>query len=400
MEANLETSTVKRIRFLDALRGIAVLGIYIANIGFFAGSFFFPAEQQYDWARMPSDFAVDFVLYTLTDGKFYTIFSLLFGIGCSLQFHKLEKNGRFKSFFRRRMLWLLIIGGTHLCLIWLGDILTLYALLGLVLMYFVNVNDKTLLRLAVILILLPILNDIVIYGIGWKYPASVMHLTEMSAKMLHITPMGKGNMGDFLKNEDWTVFFKTNLSNTFIRISRILDEGRPFKVLGIFLIGLWAGRKILSGALLENVAFLKKVAIWGVCIGLPLCIFRAYIEFFKEGHLWGFIKTVVYAFGTVPLALGYAALLALQYRKNRSFLKIFEPVGKMALTNYLLQTLISIMFFYGVGFGFAGKFGYTFIFAMALLVFSLQIVTSTLWLRRFKQGPIEWFWRYAVKGND
>jgi uncharacterized protein len=179
-----------------------------------------------------------------------------------------------------------------------------------------------------------------------------------------------------------------------------LNEGRPFKVLGIFLIGLWAGRKIISENLLGNVSLLRKIALWGICIGLPLNIFRTYIEFFKDGDGWDFTTTIVYAFGTVPLALGYAALLALQYQKNPAFLRLFEPVGKMALTNYISQTIIAITIFYGIGFGLAGKLGYTIIFGIALSVFILQIVISTLWLQKFKQGPVEWFWRWTTKGND
>src|SRR5690606_11571961 len=104
--------------------------------------------------------------------------------------------------------------------------------------------------------------------------------------------------------------------------------------------------------------------------------------------LWGFVKTITYAFGTVPLALGYASALALLYQKKPNSLSLFEPVGKMALTNYLLQTLISITMFYGIGFGLGGKLGFTLVLFIGLLIFALQIVFSTLWLRKFKQGPM------------
>jgi uncharacterized protein len=390
-----------RIRFLDALRGIAVLCIFIANIAYFSGLFFISPKEQLPWAVLPSDHWLDFILFTLIDGKFYTIFSLLFGIGCAIQFHTMQKNDLpFKPFFRRRMFWLVVIGGIHLCLIWLGDILTLYAILGFVLLNFIHTQNKNLIRYAVILIMLPILNDIVIHGLGWDYPAFFKHLNTVTAKQLGTPFRSASTMGGYLQNTDWPTYFKTNLSNTFIRIMRILNEGRPFKVLGIFLIGLWSGRKIIHENLLGNVAFLKKVAIWGICIGLPLSTFRTYIEFFRDGQDgWDFIKTIAYAFGTVPLGLGMAALLALQYQKNPGFLRIFEPVGKMALTNYISQTLVSIALFYGIGFGLAGKFGFTIVLGIALLIYTLQIIISTIWLRNFRQGPIEWFWRYATKRN-
>jgi uncharacterized protein len=401
MESKVPTAVADRIRFLDALRGIAVQCIFIANIAYFSGSLFIAPQERWDWAVLPSDHILDFICFTLIDGKFYTIFSLLFGIGCALQFRKKQQHSLlFKPFFRRRMFWLLVIGAAHLCLMWLGDILTLYALLGFVLLNFIHTENKKLIRYAVILILLPILNDIIIHGFDWDYPAFFKHLNEAIAAQVNTPAMGKGNMGDYLKNENWVTFFKTNLGNVCIRIARILNEGRPFKVLGIFLIGLWAGRKIISENLLGNVSLLRKIALWGICIGLPLNIFRTYIEFFKDGDGWDFTTTIVYAFGTVPLALGYAALLALQYQKNPAFLRLFEPVGKMALTNYISQTIIAITIFYGIGFGLAGKLGYTIIFGIALSVFILQIVISTLWLQKFKQGPVEWFWRWATKGND
>ena len=151
---------------------------------------------------------------------------------------------------------------------------------------------------------------------------------------------------------------------------------------------------------MNNVKFLKKVAFWGIIIGLPISTFRTYIEFFGgREDFWGFIKTVAYAFGTVPLALGIAALLALWYRKSPNGLNIFAPVGKMALSNYIFQTFIAVIIFYGIGFGFAGKFGFTVIMGIAILIFILQIIISKLWLQHYKFGPIEWVWRQLTYGK-
>ena len=139
--------------------------------------------------------------------------------------------------------------------------------------------------------------------------------------------------------------------------------------------------------------FLKKAAFWGICIGLPISIFRAYIHFYSDhSSSWMLIYTISYAFGTVPLAIGYAALLGLYYKKM-PFLKGFSFVGKMALTNYLLQTALAISLFYGVGFNFAGKLGFTVIILIALLIYSLQVVFSMWWLKSHSFGPMEWLWR-------
>jgi uncharacterized protein len=389
-----------RIRFLDALRGIAILCIFIANIAYFSGFLFVPPKYRLPWATLPSDEIIDFAFFALIDGKFYTIFSLLFGIGCAMQHHAhVRRNLPFKPFFRRRMFWLLVIGLTHLCFIWLGDILTLYALLGFVLLLFIDMPSKRLLQWAVFLILVPpILNDFIIHLLKWDYVTLADQCNKAVSAQLGIAH--PTNMGAYLKNEDWAVFFKTNLSNVFMRIERILYDGRPFKVLGIFLIGLWTGRKILTENLLHNTPLLRKLAIYGIAIGLPLSVFRTYIEFYKHTDIWHFARAVAYAFGTVPLAIGYAAALALQYRKKSAFMVLFEPVGKMALTNYLMQTLLSITIFYGIGFGLAGKFGFTVVLGIALLVYIFQIIFSALWLSKFRQGPAEWFWRWATNSKS
>lgn len=388
-----------RIAFLDALRGIAVGCIFMANIAFFSGFIFFPPNQRLSWASWPTDDILGFVTYTLIDGKFYTIFSLLFGMGCAIQFHSVGGNATvFKAYFRRRMFWLLFIGCIHLFLIWLGDILTLYALLGMLLPLFINTPNNKLLRYAVILNLLPILNQIITDGLGWDYPGYCYDAAHWVSVRTHTTQLA--NMPEYLQNDHFINFFKANLSNAFVRMARILDDGRPFKVFGIFLMGLWAGRNILFHNLLSNTTLLRKIAKWGLVLGLPCSAARTCLDFADADGILGLVRTICYALGTVPLALAYAAMLALWYRKNPAVLRIFEPVGKTALTNYLMQSCIAIVLFYGIGFGFAGKFGFTVIWLIACAVFAWQIVMSRLWLSIFTQGPVEAFWRYAAQAAN
>ncbi|WP_417856384.1 DUF418 domain-containing protein [Xanthomarina gelatinilytica] len=395
-----------RIDFLDILRGIAILFIYAANIVYFSGYFFFPPEAHIPATNLVTDNFVDFTAFTLIDGKFYSIFSLLFGIGCAIQFQNLNNNNKpFAPFFRRRMFWLLMFGLVHLVFIWLGDILTLYALLGFVLVWFVNCTNKQLINWAILLILFPIANWFVIHVANFNYPNYIFQLnTEYSKHFgFQMTEWQGKEFSDFqayLKNDNMVEFFKMNVGNTFIRIGNILLEGRMFKVLGIFLIGLWTGRKILTEDLLNNIKFQKKVALYGICIGLPVSAFRSYIEFFSNQDLfWSFLNTLSYAFGTVPLAMGYTALLALMYKKKVKFLHWFAPVGKTALSNYIFQTFISITLFYGIGFNLAGKFGITVIMGITLLIFILQIFMSNWWLKHFRFGPLEWIWRQATYGK-
>jgi uncharacterized protein len=396
-----------RIDFLDIVRGIAILFIFAANIVYFSGYVFFPPEAHIPATNFVIDPFVDFANYTLIDGKFYSIFSLLFGIGCAIQFNNLSAHNKpFAPFFRRRMFWLLVIGFIHLVFIWMGDILTLYALLGFVLIWFVNCTNKQLLRWALILILFPIVNWFVIHILNFNYPEYIYQLNIEYSKYFGyqlVEWQGKefSDFPAYLKNESTMEFFKMNVGNTFIRIGNILDEGRVFKVLGIFLIGLWAGRKILNEDILNHTKFLKKVALYGICIGLPISAFRTYLEFFTnpDETIWGFLNTLSYAFGTVPLAMGYTAFLALMYKKEVKFLHWFTPVGKTALSNYIFQTFISITIFYGIGFNLVGKLGITVIMGIAIFIFILQIFMSNWWLKHYRFGPLEWVWRQLTYGR-
>ena len=112
----------------------------------------------------------------------------------------------------------------------------------------------------------------------------------------------------------------------------------------------------------------------------------------EDLEIWQLLYTISYALGTVPLAMGYAALLAIIYKKI-PFLNGFAFVGKMALSNYLFQTALAIIIFYGIGFSFAGKLGFTVIILIALSVYSLQVLFSKWWLKSHAFGPMEWLWR-------
>lgn len=394
------TQIADRIDFLDVLRGIAIQFIFMANILTFSGIFFFDSTFRNPKAVWASDDLLDFISFTLIDGKFYSIFSLLFGIGCMMQYQKLKGSDKpFAPFFNRRMFWLLVFGLVHLVGFWMGDILTLYALLGFLLVFFVDTSDKKLLSFAVILILMPLLNWVIINLLKLDYPQFFYQKSlDLWNYFGYTTSKYNGesfvDMQFYQNNVNWVDFFKMNLSIAFVRVGFILEEGRVFKVFGIFLIGLWAGRKILNEALLSNIKFLKKVAFIGIGVGLPMSIVRTYFVFFGgQSTMISFLNTLYYALSTVPLAMGYAALLAIIFYKKPRLLNWIAPAGKMAFTNYLMQTAISIAIFYKLGFGFAGQFGLTVITLIAISIFLLQVLFSTFWLKYFRFGPLEWIWR-------
>lgn len=395
-----------RISYLDALRGIAIFFILVANIVSFSGYLFEVESKGINEIKLATDVPLDYLLYTLVDGKFYSIFSLLFGIGFVIQQRNLSnRNELFTSFFVRRMVVLLFIGSIHLVFIWFGDILTLYALMGLFLLFFKDLGDKSLISLAVIFLALPILNWMFMKLTGWSYPDFFFDLKNdyWSSMGFPLVDYGTGVLGPdlalYVTTQNTTDFFYMTVVNSLDRIGWVLKEGRAFKVLGIFLLGIFIGRRILSGTFFKNENQLRKIFVWGVIIGLPVSAFRTYIEFYQWGNeSWDPIKHVSYFIGTVPLALGYVAGIALIWLKKPTSLSWFQPVGRMALSNYISQSIIGIALFYGVGFGLAGKLGFTLMFVAAILIFTFQIVISSWWLRHFQYGPLEWIWRRLSYG--
>lgn len=405
---NLPVKATDRILYLDILRGIAILFIFLANITYLSGAFFYSETVAASFATAPLDHALEVLDFILVDGKFYSIFSILFGIGFVVQYNKVKKGNRsFVPFFSRRMLGLLLIGGIHLVFLWPGDILTIYALLGLLLIPFRNFENKRLLQWAAVLLLLPIVHWCAMYFTGKFYPYYLFRFVSEHAATLNLvtpetmgTPNPRYDPGAAIATTDFSQWFQMQTRLPAMRLGMVLMEGRLFKVLALFLIGIWAGRQILDQNILENRAFLKKVTIWGFAIGMPFSVMRAVIEFGSfSGDILDFLYFTFYAFGVVPLACGYAAGIALIVISRPYALKWFATVGRTALSNYLFQTVIAMFIFYGIGLGLTGQFGFSVILLIAVLIFMWQVAFSTVWLRYFRFGPIEWIWRQMTYGK-
>ena len=407
-KANSPLKGSDRILYLDILRGIAILFIFLANIQYLSGTYFYSPSLADSFATSTTDHWLDILFYVLIDGKFYSIFSILFGIGFVVQYNKLKKGHRsFVPFFTRRMLGLLLIGGIHLVFFWPGDILTLYALLGLGLIFFRNFEDKRLLRWATVLLLLPVVHWCAMYVTGNFYPYALFgFVSEHAATLGLVTPETMGtdrprfDPGAQIASTDFFQWFQMQTRLPAMRLAMILMEGRIFKVLALFLIGIWAGRQILNKDILANRQLLKGIALWGIGIGLPFNILRAVIEYGGiEGVFPWFLSFLFYAFGVVPMACGISAGIALIVITRPRALSWFSPVGRTALSNYLFQTVISMAIFYGFGLGLTKAFGFSVVVAIALAVFAWQVLFSTLWLQYFRFGPMEWVWRQMTYGK-
>ncbi len=384
------TTGADRIVLLDALRGFALLGILTANLPVFAGWVFYSWNEMAAFAGKDVSETYDQLIKFFIDGKFYTIFSLLFGIGFTLQLDRLEKRGAAGiAVFRRRMLVLLAIGLIHMCLIWQGDILTLYAVLGLLLPLFWRWKDRTLLWLAIFLMLLPL----VLVPLCAKLGIDLGHPFE-SAGIAVIKAIDGGDNGSalaYMQRTDWQGFLTWQLSGSPFRIEHLLHTWRIPKVLGVMLLGMLLGRRLIAGTLLTDRRLLKRAVVLGLAIGIPCNLVFALDQEVYQEH-WSSIL------GTVPMALAYAATFILAWTRFHRILGLVAPVGRMALTSYLTHSVIGVLLL-GPFLGIAGRVGPIAIAALVIPIYGAQILFSRWWLAHHDQGPMERLWRWGTYGS-
>lgn len=380
--------TTERIHALDVLRGVAVTGILLANVLVFFGWFIIPPDRAAALPSVARDAVAALIDKVFVDGKFYSIFSLLFGIGFGLQ---LARGAEAVPRFKRRLRILLAIGAIHAFLIWAGDILMLYALLGFMLPWFARKSDSTLLRWTVILLAIPSFLYIVALGVwligGFGSPSVAADVGPPAKILAVFEAMGRGGVWDALKG---------NLMFVAIRWADLVATVRFPKVLGMFVLGLWVVRAGIPQSLASHRALLVRWARIGWGIGLPLNVVAA-LALQRWPYLppsfGGLVGTLAQAAGIPLLAIGYATSVALLVTDRSRFLNLFAPLGRMALTNYLMHSIICVVLSYGFGLGLWWRIGASTAMLIGLAIIAVQIPLSAWWLSRFRFGPLEWIWR-------
>jgi uncharacterized protein len=403
----LPTSPVslsERSDILDVLRGFALLGVLLDNIFGFTGWGFMTMAQREALSTWPADGIAAMFELAFIKGKFYSLFSLLFGIGFSIILIRNEQRGTnpLKVFYRR-LFFLMLFGIAHLFFLWDGDILLLYALLGLLLPLFRKCSNKALLIWAIVLIASPIIIDVIKVLLDVKTGAFLKELGQASDKKLGIPTDDSVSYYLFKQGSGWQEWRSWQAGGFYYRYAYIIESNRIPKVLGMFLLGFYAGRKMIYANLDKYTTVLKKIRRWGFIVGIPASLAMAWFEIDDSSipHPAGLLDTLSYALGVVPLSMAYVSWICLHWnRKNaNSKWKVLAPVGRMALTNYLMQTILCIIIFYGVGFGFGGNIGPVLFFPVALCIYAMQILYSNLWFRYFNYGPFEWIWRMLTYGK-
>ncbi|MEM9858887.1 MAG: DUF418 domain-containing protein, partial [Bacteroidota bacterium] len=341
----------------------------------------------------------------VTEGKFYSIFSLLFGIGFGLQIQRaMDRNQPFIGRFSRRLLILLFFGIFHAIVLFVGDILTVYALLGFVLILFRNSSNKTLLRLAFILLVIPVVQ----YGWMWYQQQGAPPVDQSDSNAMFaqiVTTYQTGTFGEILF---------TNFGGlVFGRYPDLIFTGRFFKVFAMFLVGFFIAKNRWFAEVPERRDQLKRIMLWSALVGIPCNLVMAHMM--STGAYYsmapsGIVEPIVYAFGVPALGISYACAIALAYQKDKfkALLQALAPLGRMALTNYLMQSLIGCLIFQSYGLGLFGHIGPVFFTLIGLSILILQIIFSNWWLSKYQYGPAEWLWRsmtyrkiqpIKVKGN-
>ena len=391
--------TSERFIILDALRGFALLGICMANFPEFSLYTFLSPEAAASMSTAVQDKITRYLLYIFVDGKFYTLFSLLFGLGFSIIIRNAERKGvnGFRIFYRR-MGMLMLFGLLHLMFIWSGDILSLYALLGMLLPFFRQMPDKKLLGWALFFLILPIGVDLVCEITRTNLALPFIRLQETYCAEYGINGT---NFAYWLHDaEDYGTVFQFLVQGACVRMQEFIIGNRYFKVLGLFLVGFYIGRNRIYADLEGRKNLLVKVCRLGLIIGLPCSLLYAWSS--MGGHpLSDTLHSLFYFISVYPLGFAYAAGLCLLYLrvKSLSIWKWLAAPGRMALTNYIGQSVIGMFLFYGIGLGWGSTIGLLQTEVIVLAVFLFQMLFSRLWLSGFKFGPLEWIWRMLTYGK-
>jgi uncharacterized protein len=380
----------ERSELLDALRGIALAGIVGANMVLYSLYDYLPDSAKRAMGTYAADRVLDFLELFLIEGKFYTIFSLLFGVGFSVLLSRARaKDVVFHRFYLRRIGVLFLIGVAHAVLLWDNDILQAYAVCGALLLPLRTARDRTILILAVLFLLAPIpvklAGGIPVGGLADAEKA--LYDRFGFAPDAEIATWTQGSYWDVLR---------MNLSRVPSQVSFLLRSGMIFKIYGCFLLGFCAGRREIYRKVEWSGPALALLAAGGFAIGLPLN--AAYAASFRSDS-W--LETLSAAFGILPLSLAYVAVFCLLWRSGewRKRLRVFAPVGRMALTNYVGQSAAGMLLFYGTGARLGGKVGPTLYLPIAFAVYSAEVAASRWWLARFRFGPLEWLWRSLTYGK-
>ncbi len=387
------TQVANRIISLDILRGFALLGILIMNMTSFAMPGAHYLNPMVEGMLEGADKWAFYFSQLFANQKFMSLFSMLFGAGIVLMTQRIEQQGRSavtRHYFRN--FWLLLFGLFHAYIIWHGDILVQYALCSIWLFLFRKKTPKTLFIWATIFLTINLL-----IGLFGGLSTTYMSTEEVADFCTSWQPTTEKIIAETTAYRgQWFDHFPYRSTTAFALETYFFVLGLGWQITGLMLIGMGLFKaKILTAE--RSISFYKKMMLIGFSIGLAFGIYGLMQNYahnwsceysFLIGSQWNFL-------GSVPMSLGYIGMI--MWLCKSDFMKVLQkwlaPFGRMALTNYLMQSVIATFLFYGFGLGLFGTVGRAEQWIYILGIWVFQIVFSKWWLSRFKFGPFEWLWR-------
>jgi len=409
-------ASTERITAMDTLRGVAVLGILVMNIYGFAMPFIAYNNPLALGGTEWHNIGTWFFTHLFFDMKFMTIFSLLFGGGMILMWQRAEAaQAKFGRIYYRRQLWLMLIGMLHGYLIWFGDILFHYALIGMFIYLFRKLQARTLIIIGICMLPVALLFSyggalviedmqqqmVEIRALNAAGEALSEEQIEIEEQWESMRPMMAPNDQDL--RDDLDAYHGDYADIVRYRAPQVLE----FQLQATIFFILWrAGGLMLIGMALMKLGilsanrspqFYRRMLLLGYGLGLPLVIYSAFnlyehdfdsLHSIRVGMIPNYIGSVFVAFGHIG-----AVMLMIKAGVWAGLLRRFAAVGRMALSNYLLHSIILTTVFYGYGLGLYGNVPRLAQMAFVVAVIGLQLFISPIWLRRYRFGPLEWLWR-------
>jgi uncharacterized protein len=388
--------TSPRVHTIDALRGIALFGILAVNIQGASWSLGGPTLGQFDEMTTLLDrVALLFTAFFL-EFKFYPIFCFCFGYGFAVQTRKWMLRGQDAgALFVSRLTFMLLFGIFHGIFLWFGDILARYALTGFILRYSIRKGPRELIRAIKIWAVLTLLATLILGGLISVAMTSADELANMNATLMKEIAAAKtiyttGNYIDITRQRA-TDF--TAITASFIYILP--------QIMLLFLLGALTSQmgwlKVSEQSPGKHHALLKRIFIFTLAVGLPINIAytmkawtMAQAFTVDTSMLDLFVSTLAPIFAFTYIS--GAALIA-HNRVGATLIALFAPAGKIALTNYVFQSLAMSFLLYGYGFGLGARLRQGELLLLSIAIYIVQLALSHLYLRVFRQGPLEWIWR-------
>lgn len=373
-----------RVHEIDGIRGFALLGILMMNIMSFASpmmQYSIEGRENTLFTSTAADEGVIMFINTFVTANFYTMFSFLFGLGFYIFLTRANEKGHHANrLFIRRIILLLLFGLMHGILLWYGDILWTYAVAGIFLLLFYKLSPKTNLITGIVILSAGTVFTLLIAGLG-----SMMGDIEAASSFrlwfdMQETILNGSYIDMIIMNSSIMTLM---LFQAFVTVPNVL---------AMFLIGLYAAQKGIFQNLDAHRSLINRTAVIGLSVGLPVKILSGYgLTYGGMDPFWSSIGILANTLGGPLMALSYIALFLIIARKTKVFVKLLQPVGQMALTNYISQTVIMMIIFYG--FNLFNQVSPVWFIPIVISVFIFQVVISHIWMRLFRYGPLEWLWR-------